>query len=39
MNKGFNVKKYLQKEFPNLDLIISDKDTNLSDYKPEFLID
>ena len=32
--KGFNVKKYLQKEFPNLDLIISDKDTNLSDYKP-----
>ena len=32
--KGFNVTKYLQKEFPNLDLIISDKDRNLSDYKP-----
>ena len=32
--KGFNVTKYLQKEFPNLDLIISDKDKNLSDYKP-----
>ena len=32
--KGFNVTKYLQREFPNLDLIISDKDANLSDYKP-----
>ena len=32
--KGFNVTKYLQKEFPNLDLIISDKDANLSAYKP-----
>ena len=32
--KGFNVTKYLKKEFPNLDLIISDKDANLSDYKP-----
>ena len=32
--KGFNITKYLQKEFPNLDLIISDKDANLSAYKP-----
>ena len=32
--KGLNIKKYLKKEFPDLDIIISEKDSNLSDYKP-----
>ena len=30
--KGFNLKKYLEREFPKLDLIISDKDKNLSEF-------
>jgi len=32
--KGFNIKKYLKKEFPDLNIIISEKDSNLSEYKP-----
>ena len=32
--KGLNIKKYLKKEFTDLDIIISEKDSNLSDYKP-----
>jgi len=30
--KGFNLKKYLEREFPKLDLIISDKDKNLNEF-------
>lgn len=32
--KGYSIKKYLKKEFPSLDIIISEKDSNLSDRKP-----
>jgi dTDP-4-dehydrorhamnose 3,5-epimerase len=32
--KGCSIKKYLKKEFPSLDIIISEKDSNLSDRKP-----
>ena len=31
--KGLNIKKYLKKEFTDLDIIISEKDSNLRDYK------
>ena len=30
--KGFNIKKYLEKEYPNIDLIISEKDRKLISY-------
>ena len=30
--KGFNITKYLEKEYPNIDLIISEKDRNLIGY-------
>ena len=30
--KGFNITKYLEKEYPNIDLIISEKDRNLISY-------
>ncbi len=30
--KGFNITKYLEKEYPNLDLIISEKDRKLISY-------
>ena len=30
--KGFNITKYLEKEYPNIDLIISEKDRNLFGY-------
>ena len=30
--EGFNLKKYLEREFPKLDLIISDKDKNLNEF-------
>ena len=30
--KGLNLKKYLEREFPKLDLIVSDKDKNLSNF-------
>jgi hypothetical protein len=32
--KGLSIKNYLKKEFPSLDIIISEKDSNLSDRKP-----
>ena len=30
--KGLNLKKYLEREFPKLDLIVSDKDKNLDNF-------
>ena len=30
--KGLNLKKYLEREFPKLDLIVSDKDKNLNNF-------
>jgi dTDP-4-dehydrorhamnose 3,5-epimerase len=30
--KGLNLKKYLEREFPKLDLIVSDKDKNISNF-------
>ena len=30
--KGLNLKKYLEREFPKLNLIISDKDRNLKEF-------
>ena len=30
--KGFNITKYLEKEYPNIDFIISEKDINLISY-------
>ncbi len=32
--KGFNITEFLEREFHELDLIISEKDKNLNDYKP-----
>ena len=31
--KGININKYLKEEFPDLEIIVSEKDSSLSDYK------